>query len=196
MLALKDIMTRDVVTVSPDVSLRDAMDLFTTRHITGAPVVSNGKVVGVVSLTDLAEFAAGMPGVPTQRPADQVEWGEFDEPVESPVDEEPPSVYFAQLWDDAGAELPERLQATSGPEWNVLEEHTVGEAMNRTIASLPSATPVQRAAELMRHSGIHRVIVMDEGQLVGVVTTTDITDAVADERLTKRVFVFDRRTGN
>lgn len=183
-------MTREVVTVSPDLSLRDAMDLLTTRHISGAPVVSNGRVLGVVSLTDLAEFAAATPGVPTERP-EQTEWGDFDEPVDWPVDEEPPSAYFAQLWDDAGADVSERLQSTSGPEWNVLEEHTVSEAMSRSIASLPAATPVQRAAELMQRSGIHRVIVMDNGLLVGVVTTKDISDAVADERITKRIYVFD-----
>lgn len=191
MLALRDIMTHDVVTMSPDLSLRDAMDLLTTRHISGAPVVANGKVVGVVSLTDLAEFAAATPGVPTEHP-EQTEWGDFDEPVEWPADEEPPSAYFVQLWDDAGADVSERLQSSSGPEWNVLEEHTVGEAMSRSVASLPAATSVQRAAEVMQRFGIHRVIVMDDGALVGVVTTKDISDAVADDRLTKRVYVYDR----
>jgi CBS domain-containing protein len=192
MLALRDIMTRDVVTVSPDLSLRDAMELLTSRHITGAPVVANGRVVGVVSLTDLAEFAAATPGVPTERP-ELAEWGDFDEPVDWPEGDEPPSTYFAHLWDDAGAEVAERLQSTSGPEWNALEEHTVDEAMNRVISSLPASTPVQRAAEMMQRSGIHRVIVMDDDKLVGVVTTKDISDLVADERFTKRVYVFDKR---
>lgn len=192
MLALRDIMTRDVVTVSPDLSLRDAMDVLTSRHITGAPVVANGRVIGVVSLTDLAEFAAANPGVPTERP-ELAEWGDFDDPVDWSDDENPPSVYFAQLWDDAGAEVAERLQFTSGPEWNALEEHTVAEAMNRVISSLPAATSVQRAAEMMQRCGIHRVIVMDDGKLVGVVTTKDISDLVADERFSKRVYVFDKR---
>lgn len=192
MLTLGDIMTRDVVTVSPDLSLRDAMDVLTSRHITGAPVVSNGRVIGVVSLTDLAEFAAATPGVPTERP-ELAEWGDFDERVDWPEGEDPPSAYFAQLWDDAGAEVAERLQSTSGPEWNALEEHTVAEAMNRVISSLPASTSVQRAAEMMQRSGIHRVIVMDDEKLVGVVTTKDISDLVADERFSKRVYVFEKR---
>ena len=191
MLALRDIMTRDVVTVSPELSLRDAMALLTTQHISGAPVVSRGRVVGVVSLTDLAGFAASSPGVPTER-TDPGQWDD-DDGLEWLPDEEPPSAYFAQLWDDAGAEVTERLASTTGPEWNVLEEHTVSEAMNRTISSLPAATPVEDAAELMQRTGIHRVIVMDDGKLVGVVTTKDISDAVADQKLTKRIYVFDRR---
>jgi CBS domain-containing membrane protein len=64
MLRIHDIMSTDVVTLSPEASLRDAMDVLTTHHITGAPVVTGRKVVGVVSLTDLAEFAASSPGVP------------------------------------------------------------------------------------------------------------------------------------
>ncbi len=192
MLALRDIMTHDVVAISPDLSLRDAMDLLTSRHITGAPVLANGRVVGVVSLTDLAEFAAASSGVPTERP-EQAQWGDFDEPGDWPDDEDPPSAYFAQLWDDAGAEVTERITSSEGPEWNTLEEHTVSEAMNRVILSLPAATPVQHAAEMMQRAGIHRVIVIDDGKLVGVATTKDISDAVADERLTKRVYVFDRR---
>lgn len=190
MLALRDIMTRGVVTVSPDLSLRDAMELLTSEHITGAPVVAQGRVVGVVSLTDLAEFAASSPGVPAERP--EAQWDD-DEPAEWMPDEEPPSAYFAQLWEDSDAEVTERLASTSGPEWNVLEEHTVGEAMNRTIVSLSASTPVEDAAELMQRKGIHRVIVMEGDALIGVVTTTDVSNAVADQKLTKRVYVFDRR---
>lgn len=192
MLALKNIMTRDVVTVSPELSVRDAMALLTSRHITGAPVVAQGKVVGVISLTDLAEFASSIPGVPTERTLPDG-WEEPDEPIEWLPDEEPPSAYFSQLWEDAGADVTERLESTASPEWNVLAEHTVSEAMNRTIVSMPGNTPVEDAAEMMQRSGIHRVLVMEGQRMVGVVTTTDITDAVADQRLTKRVFVFDRR---
>ena len=192
MLALKNIMTRDVVTVSPELSVRDAMALLTSQHITGAPVVAQGKVVGVVSLTDLAEFAASIPGVPTERTLPEG-WEEPDEPIEWLPDEEPPSAYFSQLWEDAGAEVTERLDATTSPEWNVLAEHTVSEAMNRTIVSMPGSTSVEDAAEMMQRAGIHRVIVMEGPKMVGVVTTKDISDAVADQRLTRRVFVFDRR---
>ena len=51
MLALRDIMTADVVTVSPQTTLREAMELLAQRHLSGAPVVSGGELVGVVSAT-------------------------------------------------------------------------------------------------------------------------------------------------
>ena len=192
MLAVKDIMTKDVVTLPPDLSLRSAMELLTSRHITGAPVVTQTGVVGVVSLTDLAEFVAATPGVPTERP-DVEEWGEFEPPGEWPVDEEPPTEFFTELWDDAGAETIDRFAASGGPEWNTLEEHTVAEVMSRRIAWLRPETPVEYAADFMRDARIHRVLIMDDGKLLGVLTTTDIAGAVADNRLTKRVYVFDRQ---
>ena len=191
MLAIKDIMTRDVVTLSPDLSLRAAMELLTSRHITGAPVVVGGRVIGVVSLTDLAEFASSSPGVPTERP-EHAEWGAFDEPEDWPADEEPPAEFFAELWDDAGAELTERFASTDSPEWNALEAHSVSDVMNRRIVWLRPETPVEHAADFMRDAGIHRVLVMDEGKLIGLLSTTDISAAVADQKLTRRVYVFDR----
>jgi len=189
MLRLQDIMTRDVVTVSPQLSMRDAMDLLTTLHITGAPVVSCGKVVGVVSLTDLAEFAATTPGGSTQHP-EIAEGSEFEHPTAWMEEEDPPAAYFAQLLEDSADDVVERMAETDGPEWNVLEEHTVAEAMNRKVAALPPNATVEHAAAVMRRAAIHRVLVMEDGTLQGLVTTTDITDAVADHKLTTRVFVF------
>jgi CBS domain-containing protein len=58
MLKLKDIMTQDVVSAAPDMTLRDAMELLSERHVSGAPVVDGGKVVGIFSATDLLAFLA------------------------------------------------------------------------------------------------------------------------------------------
>jgi CBS domain-containing protein len=189
MLLLRDIMTRDVVTVAPELSVRDAMDLLTTRHISGAPVASTGRVIGVVSLTDLAEFAAGSPGVPTERP-ELADWGEWESSGDHSEEDEPPAAFFAEFWDDAGADVAERISETDGPEWNVLAEHVVSEVMNRRLCALAPDTPVDRAADAMRNAGIHRVLVMEGDALVGLVSTKDISDAVADRRLTSRVYGF------
>ena len=189
MLRLRDIMTREVVTVTPELSLRDTMSLFATRHISGAPVVANGKVVGVVSLTDLAEFSASDPGVPTERP-EQAEWGEWDRAGDAPEGDGPPSAFFAEMWGDAGADVGERIKTPEGPEWNVLEEHVVGEVMTRRVVALGGDTSVEYAAKFMRNLGIHRVLVMSDGAIDGIVSTSDISAAVADKRLTNRVYVF------
>lgn len=191
MLRIRDIMTTDVVTLSPQASLRDAMDVLTTQHITGAPVVTAGRVVGVVSLTDLAEFAASNPGIPTLRPPVE-EIDDWENAGDLPNADEPPSAYFAELYDDAGADVAQRFEQTESPEWNALEDHTVAEAMNRRISVLPPDAPVDHAAAVMRRAGIHRVLVMESRDLLGVVTTTDIANAVADNKFTSRVYVFGK----
>jgi CBS domain-containing protein len=191
MLTLRDIMTRDVVTLSPELSLRDAMDVLSTRHISGAPVVRGGTVVGVVSLTDLAEFAAASPGVPTDRP-EMLDTGEWQNPVDLTDDDAPASAFFAEMWEDAGSDVAERMATSGSSEWNSLEEHTVSEAMSRNVLALPPSTPVAHASAVMRRARIHRVLVIEDSELVGVATTTDVMNAVADNRLTSRVYVFGR----
>jgi len=191
MLRLHDIMTRELVTLSPEHTLRDAMTILTTRHVSGAPVIAGDQVVGVISLTDLAEFAASTPGVPTERPQGE-EWETLNDDVDVDVDDEdePTAAYFERLWDDAGADVAERFESTEGPEWSALEDHNVGEAMSRNVLSLTPGTRVDYAAAFMRDRGIHRVLVMDGDELLGVVSTKDIANAVADHRITSRVYTF------
>jgi CBS domain-containing protein len=189
MLRLREIMTRDVVTVGPEATLREAMELLATRHLGGAPVVRGGTVVGIVTSNDLMGLAAALPGVPRQRDAVP-----DDEPLDDApprVDDDAPAAWFTDMWDDAGAEVVERLAQSEGPEWNSLEEHTVEEAMTREpVETLPSSARVDEAADLMRRRGIHRLLVVDDGALVGIVTTTDVVRAVAEGKVVRERFVF------
>jgi CBS domain-containing protein len=50
-----DIMTRSVVTISPDTMLADAAALLAQHRISGLPVVEKGRVVGLVSESDLLQ---------------------------------------------------------------------------------------------------------------------------------------------
>lgn len=61
MLKLKDVMTRDLVSAGSDMTIRDAMELLSVRHVSGAPVVDGGKVVGVFSTSDILAFLADLP---------------------------------------------------------------------------------------------------------------------------------------
>ena len=60
MLRLKDIMTADIATATPDMPLREAVTILADNHIGGAPVVKGTKVVGVVSATDLLAYLADL----------------------------------------------------------------------------------------------------------------------------------------
>lgn len=66
MIKLRDVMTTEVVTLSPDLTIRAAADTLTGRHISGAPVVSGGRAVGMLTSTDLLEFMAGLDRDPAE----------------------------------------------------------------------------------------------------------------------------------
>jgi CBS domain-containing protein len=54
MLTAKDIMTRNVVTVTPDTSLEELAALLVSNRISGVPVVdANGSLAGIVTENDL-----------------------------------------------------------------------------------------------------------------------------------------------
>jgi CBS domain-containing protein len=53
--AVREIMTSDVVRVSPDDTVQHCMSLMTDGRLRHLPVVENGKVIGVVSIGDLVK---------------------------------------------------------------------------------------------------------------------------------------------
>lgn len=56
---ISEVMSKDVITVGPGTSLREAAKVMADRWIRHLPVVDNGKLVGVVSQRDLAGVLAG-----------------------------------------------------------------------------------------------------------------------------------------
>jgi CBS-domain-containing membrane protein len=63
-MKVSDVMTRDVVTVEEDMPLKDVAELFLEHDVTGVPVVYEGRVVGVVSETDILYKERGSEGEP------------------------------------------------------------------------------------------------------------------------------------
>ena len=52
-MQVRDIMTRNVITVSPDTSVLDVASLLVHHHISGVPVAAGDSVVGMISEADL-----------------------------------------------------------------------------------------------------------------------------------------------
>ena len=59
-LAVRDIMSDKVVSVTPKQTVDDCMALMTGRRIRHLPVVDNGRVVGVLSIGDLVKAVIEM----------------------------------------------------------------------------------------------------------------------------------------
>ena len=67
-LCAEDIMTRNVFTIDPDVNSTTIMDLMSARNIRHIPIVDEGKLHGIVSITDVVRRLSEK----TQKEADEM----------------------------------------------------------------------------------------------------------------------------
>ncbi len=139
-MRVAEVMSRDVVTVRPETSLKVVAGLLAECRISGLPVVgADGDVLGVVSEGDILFKERG----PAQRRGT-----------------------LARLRDEYGMEG--RLK---------LEARTAGEAMTAPAKTIASWRLVAAAAAQMLEQHVNRLPVVDDGELVGIVTRHDLVQA-------------------
>lgn len=167
MTHVQDFMREDVITVSPDTSVREIAQTLVREAIGGVPVVDDdGTVLGVVSATDIVRTAARDP---------EVEMGfevQRTQPLE--VDDTDDSVQTSSFYS------PDLM-----PEWirpMLLGDQLAGldAASIMTPASFfvrPDLSLAEFADFLVR-GRIHRALVLERGQLVGIATSFDALRAL------------------
>lgn len=155
-LLAKDLMERAPITVAPEAPLLSVHHLFVEEEIHGAPVVDDeGNVLGVVSTLDLLRAVQ-----------DVYEAGATT------------STYFRE-------DLP-----YSGPDWleapedfqDRLNELTAGDIMVRELITVSENDSAAEIARRMRRQRVHRVLVVDEGLLRGLVSTFDLLGILEGKR--------------
>lgn len=52
-LKISEVMTHIIKVATPEMKMKDVVELFRSAHISGVPVVSNEKLVGIISMEDL-----------------------------------------------------------------------------------------------------------------------------------------------
>lgn len=70
---LKDIMTTDIVTISPNMTLHEAAEVMAAKWIRHLPVVQDDKVLGMVSQRDLAGYLAQLLNEPEAQSLSETE---------------------------------------------------------------------------------------------------------------------------
>lgn len=174
-LAVRDLMTSTagLATVAPDWTLREVAELLTARHVAGAPVLEGSTVAGVVSASDILDFAtAARPDAPDGGEPGAGLWREDAG--------EPAAAFFLELGMDLGEDLPAAFADAPGREWNAFDEHTAGEVMSRRVLSVSPDASVRQAARIMLSNGVHRLLVIEDERLVGLLSATDVLRAVAE----------------
>lgn len=149
----KDLMTTDVKTVDAEWPVDRVAQFLIDHDISGAPVVKDDDLVGVISLTDLARHSstAGEPAT-ADRPA---------------------SFYRSELEANYAQEDLENLQISEA------DETTAGHVMTPQVYDVNEHTSLQQVAQVMHRGGIHRVFVTTDGEVRGVITALDMLKVVA-----------------
>ena len=144
----RDVMQTQVVALSPDDPLHVAQRLFYEEGIHGAPVLDeDGTVVGVLTSTDLLRAVT-----------------ESKEMAPSGL-----GVYRDDL-DSAG-----------GP-WNLapddfrerVRDAVVSDYMTEQLVQVGPDMPIPELARKLRENHIHHVLVLEDGNLRGIVSTFDL----------------------
>jgi CBS domain-containing protein len=157
-----DAMRSDVLSVVPEMTARELIHVLLENSISGAPVVNSlGKIVGVVSDTDVLRLAARE----TAAPAPTTGWtsaGAAQPGVEAqPM---PQAVLTVKVpAPGAGCESEAALDAFQ-----------VRDIMTPVALSVRPTEPLGAAVRMMRQGRIHRLLVMEDGILHGIVTPDDV----------------------
>jgi CBS domain-containing protein len=151
-LVARDVMTREVVTVRADASLAFAANTMRQRRVSGLPVVdAQDRLVGVLSERDILADLDKSVGIGHVR-------GILD------------------LLLEAGGHLQiQRLDQAL----RRLENAKVAEAMATRVVSVDADASVGETARLLRQFSIKRLPVLTGDRLVGIITRTNIVEALS-----------------
>jgi CBS domain-containing protein len=154
-LSAEDVMSPDVMTVGPEMTVRELAAFLTENQITGAPVMDgHGRLLGMVSLSDIAQEEA-------------------DEGV-LVADRSDPQPSVRGWEDDATTEEMRELHVERG-------DALVREIMTPTTYTVPHDTPVSRLARTMIAGRVHRLLVVRDQRVVGIVTSLDLLKLLTGE---------------
>ena len=149
---IKDLMSPDIMTVADEMTTDELARYFIEREISGAPVVdSQGHLIGVVSMTDIGRNMA--------------------EPSELM------SSRSSQFYRDDAVDL---TLGDLGQRYVEERAVTVRDVMTPAIHQVPVTASVAEVARIMVEQHIHRLVVTQGKEPVGIITSTDLLKMIAD----------------
>jgi CBS domain-containing protein len=156
MKKVRDVMNPDVVYFSPEDTVFDVAKTLSERNISGAPVVENGKVVGVISESDIVKFMRTK--LKAERP------------------HELPSLSLLVL----DIIKTGKKYVDMKKEVRLISSVKVKGLMNKNIVSIEPDASVFDAANLIEKYDINRLPVVEKGRLVGIVARADLIRSLLD----------------
>jgi len=155
---VRDVMKREVRCTSSDTSLLDLERTLVDDHFEGLPVVDGGKLVGVVSRFDIVRRLLSSHEFHEYAEAEQRTTGVSRPP------REPRSAAARRLsFQELGS-----VQVK-----HIMSEHPV---------TISPDTPLDLAGKVLLEKNIHRLVVVDEGRVIVILSALDIVRFYCDPR--------------
>lgn len=191
-LTAEDLMSRDLVILDENMSLRAAARILDQNQVSGAPVLdAEGRCVGVFSTADFVRWFDDQ-GAPKPAPKSRSCSFQRDER------ESDGSTLVLCTVSEGGCPLQSKQKNREGQErllcrdpfglctdWQVMHvedipDDEVRHYMTTDVVTVPPGAPVTVLARHMLDAHIHRLIVVDSRKRpVGIVTSTDLISAIA-----------------
>ncbi|HVR74712.1 MAG TPA: CBS domain-containing protein [Planctomycetota bacterium] len=157
-LSVRDIMKAEVKTVPPEMTLPDLERAFLEEQVSGFPVVRGAKLVGIISRSDVVRQLSVEQSVAEVISDYHRDMTDFEsDPVES--------------LHEIATRVGERV-----------EHLQVKDLMVEKVFTVSPDHSIEDAARLLIKHHIHRVPVVKDGQVVGILTTLDIVRLFTDGR--------------
>lgn len=156
MKLVKEYMKRKVFSVRPTDSIFKAAHILAKHHISGAPVLKNRKVMGIITEADMIKF------IKLDVTNSQAEF--MAEPHILSV------VLLAMIKDQLGVK--KRLER--------LARVNVKDFMAKNVISIKPEESILEAANILDKNQIERLPVIKNGRMVGIISRCDIIRALTD----------------
>ena len=151
-----DVMNPNVITVTPDTTVRECIKLLRENNVSGVPVVTAGKLVGIVTENDILSLL--------EIPEHTGYW------LPSPL----------EIIEVPVREIIERLELRDSISDDV-GEWQVNRIMTKSVHTISADADIEAATEHMMRHKINRLPVVDkDGKLIGIVTRGDIIKGIAE----------------
>lgn len=169
-----DLMNPEVLTVAEDLTVEELARFLIDNEISGAPVRSaDGELVGVVSLHDVVA------AVVADADDDGDDGADGDDPATALAAGEPLAAEAGAdtAGDDGGAD--EDAGDDSLDVWG--DDLLVEDVMTAGVVSVSEDAQVPEIASLMLEQHLHRLLVMEDGEPRGIISTSDLLGLLVDE---------------
>lgn len=154
MKLVRDYMKINVISLDPETSIFDAAKIFSEHNISGAPVVENGKVVGVISVTDIVRF------MKMKLPKSEIY---------------PESHALALIISNL---VKEQIEFRRWIER--ISQTKVRNLMSTDVISIQPDKSILEAVNIMEKNDVERLPVIEEGKLIGIISRADLIRALID----------------